>query len=104
MSKCTSKNIYEDDLFDINHIEDTQDSMYGEDNNSENNQHLNMSPFAVGSFNVFSTIPSVSLDDTTCDKINQLKLNSFTPRRKDELFKRQKKTQEEQIVGRKKEN
>ena len=48
------------------------------------------------------TLPEIRYSETYEQKINNLKMNSVSSRRKDELFKRFRREQEERIVQRRK--
>lgn len=51
---------------------------------------------------IFDKIEDVYIDESLEPKITNLKFTQFTQRRKDELFKRFKKDQEEKLISRKK--
>ena len=52
---------------------------------------------------IIDQIPDIILEEGIDNKITGLKLTQFTSRRKDDLFKRYKKEQEEKLAYRKKE-
>lgn len=52
---------------------------------------------------IFDKIEDFVVDETIEARIINLKLTQFTQRRKDELFKRFKKDQEEKLINKKKE-
>lgn len=51
---------------------------------------------------IFDKIEDFYIDESLEPKITNLKFTQFTQRRKDELFKRFKKDQEEKLISRKK--
>jgi hypothetical protein len=73
--------------------------MVGEEENEEVKGMVN----GMATMSIFDKIPDFQIDESLEMKIVNLKMNQFTSKRKEDLFKKHKKEQEEKISTRRKE-
>lgn len=80
-------------------IQDEQDEMVAEPDNED----LRAVQNGLAALSIFDRIPYFDIDESLELKIANLKMNQFTSKRKDELFRKHKGDQEKLISSRRKE-